>query len=321
MKLLAGVDGGGSKTLALIANGQGRIIGKGLAGPSNPNVVGIKVSVKNIKSALIEALGGYQSKRINVAVFGVAGSEARDELSERLSKTIDFVEEIEVVNDSFICLAAGTQGRPGVVVIAGTGSIILAVDEEGKVIRAGGWGYLLEDSGSALQLGRKAAIETLRFLEKRAPSSKLVEKVLKKLNAKSVNDLLSSIYNSDSPISKIASLAPLVVELSEEGDLVAKRIVNEAIDELVSCVLSVISRSRFSSRHIPVVLSGGVFRGSSTYLNAFKLKLRKIMPRVEPMLLELEPAIGALILAFKKAGLLNNEVLFALIESYRKMEV
>ena len=317
MKLLAGIDGGGSKTLALIANHQGIVIGRGSAGPSNPNLVGIKGSVQNIKSALMEAMGLSKLKRISIAVLGVAGSETQKKLVEELTRSLDFVDRVEVMNDSFICLAAGTLGKPGVVVVAGTGSITLALDDEGKVARAGGWGYLLEDEGSGFQLGREAVLETLRFLEGRAAYSKLVDAVLEKLEAKEVSDLLSSIYVCENPVLILASLAPLVVKLAEGGDSAAMRIVKKATEGLASCVASVISRSSFSSRPIPVVLSGGVFSGSSIFLKTFKLKLSKLVPDADVRLLKLEPVVGALILAFKKAELLNDQILNNLLESYR----
>jgi len=317
--LLAGIDGGGSKTLAIVASNQGFVLGRGWAGSSNPNLVGIAGSIKNLRSALIEALSSCESKRVKVAVFGIAGSEAQRELSKKLADSLDFVDEVEVMNDSFICLAAGTLGKPGVVVVAGTGSITLAIDEKGKVTRAGGWGYLLEDEGSGLQLGREAVLETLRYLEGRASSSRLVDAVLKKLGAREVNDLLSSIYGSENPVATLASFAPLVVQLANEGDPAAMKIVDKAAEGLVSCVASVISRSSFTSRPIPVVLSGGVFKGKGIYLEIFRSKLSKVVPEAEARLLELEPAVGALILAFKKTGLLSNQVLSNLIESYQKM--
>ena len=318
MRLFAGIDGGGSKTLAIVANERGMVIGKGLAGSSNPNLVGIHVSIDNLRSALLMALRSSESKEIEVAVFGVAGSEAQRQLSKKLSDSLEYVKEVVVMNDSFICLAAGTLGRPGVVVVAGTGSITLAIDEEDKVIRAGGWGYLLEDEGSGFQLGKEAVLETLKFLEGRAPPSKLVKAVLTKLEAKEVSDLLSSIYGSKNPVSKLASLAPLVVQLANEGDPAAMKIVDKATDGLVSCVASVISRSSFSSRPIPVILSGGVFAGQNIYLETFKSKLSRMLPESEPKTLELDPAVGALFLAFKRAGLLNNQLLSSLIESYRE---
>ncbi len=318
MGLLAGIDGGGSKTLALVADENGFIVGKGWSGSSNPNLIGIDSSVKNLKLALVNALSSRELEKISIAVFGVAGSETKKELSEKLAESLEFVDEVVVVNDSFVCLAAGTLGKPGVVVVAGTGSITLAVDDEDKVFRAGGWGYLLEDEGSGLQLGKEAVMETLRFLEGRASSSKLVDAVLKKLKAKEVNDLLSAIYGSDNPVTTIASLAPLVVQLANMGDPAAMRIVDKATDGLVSCVTSVISRSSFSSKPIPVILSGGVFKGKGIYLKLLKSKLNKLAPETDPKLLELEPAIGALILAFKKAGLFNCRVLGNLIESYQR---
>jgi len=311
---LAGIDGGGSKTLAIVANERGMVVGRGSAGSSNPNLVGIEGSIRNIRSALMEAMSS-ETGRISIAVFGVAGSEAQKKLAEELSSSLDFVERIEVMNDSFICLAAGTLGKPGVVVVAGTGSIALAIDEEGNVVRAGGWGYLLEDEGSGFQLGREAVMETLRFLEGRTSQSRLVEAVLEKLGAKGVNDVLSSIYGSENPVMTIASLSPIVVRLAEEGDEAAMRIVERATEGLASCVASVISRSSFS-RPVRVVLSGGVFEGEG-FLKAFRSKLMKLVPEADARLLELEPAVGALILAFKKAGLLNDEVLGNLLESYK----
>lgn len=306
------MDGGGSKTRALIANYQGKILGEGISGPSNPNLVGINSSIHNLKEALLRAMDQCNLEHVKLAVFGVAGSETRKELSRRLQMELSFVEELVVLNDSLICLAAGTLGRPGVVVIAGTGSIALALDENGKVIRAGGWGYLLGDFGSGFDVGRTAVIETLKFLEGRSKQNSLVLSVLKELNVNDLEELLSSIYGSKNPISKLSSLASIVLKQAEEGDEVARRIVDHSIDSLISCVESVVRRSSFSSKPIPVVLSGGLFK-NEYYSSLFLSKLKEKISDVEPKILKLEPAIGALILAFKRAGLLNSDILSELI--------
>src|ERR1044072_3714040 len=156
---VVGVDGGGTKTEAVIMDASLRVIGGGHAGPSNPLRVGIAGAAAAVREAIDNACASAKLRRGDLigAQIGLAGARRR-ELGERMRETLLplGIGDIEVVTDANIALYGATDGAPGLVVIAGTGSICCGINARGKRFCAGGWGPVAGDEGAGAWIARRA---------------------------------------------------------------------------------------------------------------------------------------------------------------------
>ncbi|MDB4893831.1 MAG: hypothetical protein JWN15_93, partial [Firmicutes bacterium] len=164
MRIVLGIDGGGTKTRCLAADGAGCILGEGLAGPSNYQVLGMDGAVAAVMAAVAEALGvaGADLADVEAVCAGLAGV-GRPEDHAVMTAALPFAAPVKlrVVPDAHIALAGALGGQPGAVVISGTGSIAYGIDAGGRTARAGGWGWLLGDEGSGSDIGKRAIMAAL----------------------------------------------------------------------------------------------------------------------------------------------------------------
>ena len=220
MPLYLGVDGGQSATKVAIGDENGRVLGRGTAGPCNH--VGARRGQAKLEAAVsmsvIDAIedGGLPRDpfQFRAACCGMSGGPAD---KERILRKLLGAEQIEVTTDAHIALWGGTAGRPGVVVIAGTGSIALGENARGETARAGGWGYVFGDEGGGFDLVRRALRAALKAEEGWGPETSLRRKLLEACNAPDANALMHWFYTDEWPRPRIAALAPLVNEAAEEG--------------------------------------------------------------------------------------------------------
>jgi len=177
-EFLLGVDGGGSKAAALLADGQGRMVGRGLAGPSNYHGIGTAAASTALRAALSAALAQAEVELASVRALclglaGVARPADKVWLEAWLAERAPGIPAM-IVNDTDLMLAGGTPDEWGVALICGTGSNVYGRDRQGRVARAGGWGYLLGDEGSGYAIGLAALQAILRAADGRAPQTQLV---------------------------------------------------------------------------------------------------------------------------------------------------
>jgi N-acetylglucosamine kinase-like BadF-type ATPase len=299
--LFLGVDGGQTATLALIAGETGRVLGSGVAGPCN------HVQGAGGREKFIAAIRG--SVEAACAQAGVApafvaaclGFSGGPEDKEALVREILSVEKLLVTDDAAIALTGAVGRQPGIVTIAGTGSISYGRDALGKRARAGGWGYLFGDEGSAFDLVRQALRVALRFEEGWGPRTALHAMLLEQTGARTANELMHRFYTSDFPRSRIAALAPCINETAARGDVLAIELLHAAAGQLAMITAAVRGQLFAAGEPVRVAWMGGVF-GSVRVRERFRT------------LVELEdgctagpaahsPAVGALMEAFQLAGL------------------
>jgi len=257
--LFVGLDGGQSGTRVVVGDHGGRVLGRGESGPSNlsdPSGDGLR---RAVDKALAQAVRGLQEPRFAAAFCGMSGGP--DDKREILAELIPS-ERLYVGTDAEIALLGGTEGEPGTVVIAGTGSIAFARDASGRTARAGGWGYAFGDEGGAFDIARRALRASLASEEGWGPKSALTESLLSASGSAAANDLLHRFYREGIPREEIAALAPLVDEAASSGDLVADEILTQAAAELA--LIARAARNQFFAADDPsaVVCSGGVFHSS-----------------------------------------------------------
>jgi N-acetylglucosamine kinase-like BadF-type ATPase len=298
VKLFLGVDGGQSGTTAMVGNESGRVVGVGHGGPCNhvAKSEGRERFVRAVSACLREA--GFEGVQFEAACLGFSGGAAdKDAYVRQLIKAKHYV----VTHDAFVALVGATAGEPGIVTIAGTGSIAFGRNREGKTARAGGWGYVFGDEGGGFDLVRQALRATLRHEEGWGPKTKLRDTLMAAAGATSANDLLHRFYTDEYPRERIAAFSKLVDRTARDGDAVAREILLSGAQQLATLATAV--RAQIFDGIVACRISylGGVFR-SEILLGRYR------------MLMELEegnrvnepvfgPAAGALIEAYRAAGL------------------
>src|SRR6185503_18474645 len=207
------------------------------------------------------------------------------------------IQNLKLVTDFRAALAGALDGEPGVVIIAGTGSIAVGVNEAGEEERSGGWGPTFSDEGSAFDIAKRALHAVAGSFDGRSPSTALTDRVCRRLGIASAVDLPGVIYNGDSEPVEIASLAQVVSEAAEAGDQVAQQILADAGSELGRLVVSVIEKLDMESDSFGVAYVGSVFSSGEYELKASTEKVVRAAPNAELRPPLFAPAVGAAKLA------------------------
>lgn len=303
-----GVDGGGSHTRVLICDQSGRIISSGLSGPTNLRATAISVVRNNLFAAMGQALGSISPIKIDAAHLGIAGVSDPSSQNILLKMSYEFFKnksiKVTVSNDIVIAHEAGHTGAPGLVLIAGTGSACYGKDSFGHTAECGGWGDLIDDSGSGSWIGLRALQSVVRVADGRLPKSMLVEKVIDYLGIDSMKRFKERIHNQGLCRKDRASIAPIVIDLAESGDTLAKKILNDAVHEL--CRLALVVRESLKQPKLPIFLCGGLTE-SQYFRKALSVALEEKNFVIKNKHTKFNIAVGALILALKSKNKIINE--------------
>jgi N-acetylglucosamine kinase-like BadF-type ATPase len=306
--LYLGIDGGQSSTVALIGDEYGVVLGFGQAGPCNH----VKTSrgPAKLRRAVLGAVktawhnSPLSSRRLptfDSAYFGMSGGP---EDKAAIIQEVLHAKRLEVTHDAVTALMGATEGRPGIIVISGTGSICFGMNEEGATARAGGWGYVFGDEGSAFDTARQALRASLAMEEGWGPSTALRDRIVTFSGTADVNEALHKWYTEEYPRSKAATFARVVDECAIAGDRVARGILRNAAGSLAHLVAQVRRRLFRPKDEVLVSYIGGAFR-SRILLDRFKQQVRgqasapgrnRVLPPA------LGPAAGALLAAYRAAG-------------------
>ena len=306
-KYVIGVDGGGTKTVAVLANLNGKVLARAEVGPSNINKIGFKHAIDNIVKVLTQVSQEYEKDKIVFIYLGLAAGLERDkkkkkEIKKQLLVTSELSwispKNILVEADQLIAFRSGTEEKQGIVIIAGTGSIVMGWDKKGKEVIVGGWDYLLGDDGSGFWIGKKALQAVCLSIDGFNSKSLLHSMILKKLKIKTEKDLMQEIYKPEM-IKNIASLAPLVETAAKTGDKTAKDILFQASNELIIRANLAIKKLNLENKFFPLVLAGGVFK-SKIILTKVKKDIKIIAPKANFIRPKQEPVIGAMKLALEQ---------------------
>jgi N-acetylglucosamine kinase-like BadF-type ATPase len=297
-----GIDAGGSKTIALLADEEGRIVGEGRAGAANLQTEG-ELEVEKILHTVIERATDGRPLNLAAVCLGMAGVDRQDDalIIRDVMRRLGFRTNALIVNDALIALVAGAGSSPGVVVISGTGAIAYGVSHHGVAARAGGWGPTLGDEGSGYWIGRRALAAVMRDVDGRGPQTDLTRLVLRHLSLERPEELVAEVYHQPQARRTIASLGTVVDGAREDGDPVAIDIMANAADELALAAASVISRLDMRGEQFPILLAGGMLRESVWLSAELRRRMAEVAPRASVGPLTHEPAIGAVRLAIAEA--------------------
>lgn len=306
MLRILGIDGGGTKTVAVIANLRGNVLGRGVSGASNYQTVGLDHAIATLKEASEKALAaaGIKKHGVRVACLGLAGVGRETDRALMLPtiKELNLANRIILEHDAAIALAGATACQPGVIVLAGTGSMAFGISKLGMRKRAGGWGNVLGDEGSAYYIGRRALAAACKAYDGRGQKTALVDKLMEYLKLDDFTDLVKKIYHREALPQNIASIAPLVSQLAKSGDKVATEILKDAARELALAANAVINGLDMKDENFQVAVSGSVFNAGKPLLIPFAESVKSTAPRAAIIQPKFEPAIGAVFLALKEAG-------------------
>ncbi len=297
-----GLDAGGTKTVCQLANEQGQVLAEARRGGANLQAAG-ELEVEKVLHDVMEDAIGDRDVTPAVICLGIAGVDrAEDSATVRgIMKRIGYKARVLVVNDALVALEAGAPGEPGIVVIAGTGSIAYGRNNRQEAARAGGWGYVLGDEGSGYWIGRAALRAVLRQADRRGPLTQLTDLLLEHFKVSRAQDLIHEVYHGTLRPAAIASLAQCVQKAFTAGDAVAIGILRGAADQLESSALSVARRLELVGAPFPFVLAGGIFRAVPWLHDELVRRLSLASPKSRTFLLDVEPAVGAVRLAIDEA--------------------
>jgi glucosamine kinase len=301
-----GIDGGGSKTTCALGDDDS-ILASAIAGPSNIVRVGEAEARRSLYQAVEQAcaaaeISAQQVTRTCIGAAGVGSSAVSAMLKRSLAELLST--EIIVTGDMQIALEAAFPSAPGIVVIAGTGSIVYGRDAGGNTARAGGWGFAASDEGSAHWIGRNAVATIFRAYDLAQNESggrldlELFRALQKSWNVNSMDGLVRAANAIPAP--NFAALFPGILACADAGDELSGQVLTRAAGELAQ-LASVIIRRLFPEEglnsRIPLAMAGGVFRHSDLVRKVFYNEMKKLYSAAEVLPQVVEPVEGALRLA------------------------
>lgn len=293
-----GIDVGATKTVCLLANEDARIVATAREQGANLQAVGELALEKALHSVMEQALAG-QAEIPSAICLGIAGVDRADDeaIVRSLMERIGYKARILVVNDALIALQAALDEDPGVVIVAGTGSIAYGRNGQGYAARAGGWGHVLGDEGSGYWIGRLVLRAAVRHADGRDTPTILTPLLLSHFGVKRAEELIQKVYQKDVGPAALAALARYAHQAHDAGDKVATAILTRAADELAAAAAAVTTRLQMTDDNFYFVLSGGMFHAVPWLRQQLTRLLPGIAPRSTTMHLEAEPALGAVRLA------------------------
>ncbi len=305
-KIVLGVDGGQTSTTAAVCDLTGRLLGLGRAGPANHvwepgGVSRARRAVTRSTTQALRAAGLPRNYTAEAAFLGMTGAKA-DGRAERAVKGCVSAKSCRVDNDMVTALASVTQGKPGVVVIAGTGTVAYAENARGRRASASGWGFLLGDEGGGFWIARQAVAAACRASDGRGRPTALTDALLQAAGVDDLWALHFLIYSRKMSRADMAGLASVVPQTAARGDTAARRILRQAGRELGLAGGTVARRLHMQRRATTVGMVGGVFRGSGEVGRSFRREIRKHIPKAVFAEPRFTPVIGAVFLALKLAG-------------------
>lgn len=298
-RLIIGMDGGGTKTRVLVKEQlDGEILfdqNFGMSNYNNIGVEGLRPVFREVYEELVKSFG--ERLQDAILVLGSAGVDRPKDVEIYLSalRESGFTCRLEVVNDAEIALVGGNGDRKDALMIAGTGSIVVGINSNGKIVRSGGWGGLISDEGSGFQIGLNAIAAVMQEYDKVISPTSFTDLLLAHFQLTSPEDFMDLLYLEDTlPVDKIASCTPIILEAWTKGDQAAHTIVEGELEKLVRLVVG-ISR-QMGTETFRLSIAGSLLTKSSAYFGGLKEKLSVVLPQVEISTPLYDPVFGAIII-------------------------
>ncbi|HEV8366604.1 MAG TPA: BadF/BadG/BcrA/BcrD ATPase family protein [Pyrinomonadaceae bacterium] len=312
MKLILAIDGGGSRTRCLAIDCSGQVVSESTSGPSNHLLVDRDTVRQSLANATDETLARIRVNRADVACLsaGLAGVDfdgaGADEMEELL-RDLGF-ENLVINGDMVIAHAGALQLKPGVIALAGTGSVVLGIGANGERVKVGGWGPIFGDEGSAYRIGQMALRAAATAYDGRGPETLLVPRLLLALGLAEFPETVTRVYVDGMETREIAALSRVAYEVAQEGDEVARSLFFRAAQDLAESVEAAIRQLGLDQSKVSVSYQGSVLESCHLLRERFVETLKRNVRRVSIVSPEFEPVIGAYLLGCKSLGWQVNDI-------------
>ncbi|MBQ8762803.1 MAG: hypothetical protein IJZ07_01715 [Clostridia bacterium] len=298
-----GVDGGGSKTTAVVFNEKGEFICSACGESINYYSVGLE----NARLAMKNIIDNLNIKKFRCAVIGMSAlnERASAEETERFCSDLFDSENIIMDSDLFVALEAMDIKGECAAIISGTGSMAVCRNPDGSISHTGGWGYILGDEGSGYSIGLNGIKAAIRAAENCAPETTLLEECLDYFSINNIYDLIDLYYEKKVSRKKTAAFARLVSKCCENGDTVCKNIIKNEAEQLSQTALGLLKNK---NKDIAIGLWGGVFQNNMFFRHIFT----DIMNQngfINVKLIDFTPEIGAIFAGYKNSGIKTVDII------------
>lgn len=313
-----GIDGGGTKTRAVLLDSRSREIARTVSGPSNYHSVGRAAAQASIGQAIhqVLAIAGRTWADVQAIGLGLAGvarpsdhqvlhdilAEIASGLGAPRRRGAAYEPCMLITHDAEAALVGGVGRRYGAVLIAGTGAMAYGVNAQGQSRRADGWGYLLGDDGSAYWIGREGVRAVARACDGRGPPTALQDMIVAHLELGECSELVSRVYAQEFDVPHVAAIAPLVEQAAQKGDAVAGEILQQAGRQLGCTLCTLVRKLDMAGEAFEAVLTGGVLRSESPVKDVVVAALREAAPHASAIAPRHDAAFGAALLARQTGG-------------------
>lgn len=296
-----GLDGGGTKTKCVLTDDSLKPLEECQGGPSNFLIIGTRTVSQTILDLITECTKeqGLELNQIESILIGTTGAGRRPDaeslekdFNELLSEHGINIKSFRVESDARIALEGAFSGKPGSILIAGTGSIMFGKDSEGTIHRVGGFGRYIGDEGSGYVLGRHGLVAASKEYDGRGEQTKITDLLKSKFGIKSAQEIITAVYKNNFDI---ASAAPLVIEAASEGDKVCADIVDAQIGELLAHIKSM--QNLLGEKEMRLSFIGGLITTDNYYANNFRQQIEEKFKDVKVSEPELSPDLGAALMA------------------------
>jgi len=291
-RIAVGVDAGGTATVAA-ASRAGSIERTAVVGPANPTSSGVAAAAATIAAAAHSAADGAEPDALYVGAAGAARADVAVALEQLLRVSFPATRNLVVAGDAETALRAAIPAGPGIVVIAGTGSVAYAENGERRAC-IGGYGYLLGDEGSAFAIGLVAARLLARVYDGRSAADALTDRVERALGCHDREGLLAATYGTPVDVAKLAGLAPSVLALADGGNVAATKIVTDAARDLGDLVCVAAARTGLAETLVAVALAGGLLREDGLLSDLLQSRIAGDLPGASIVRMRDEPVRAAL---------------------------
>lgn len=301
MNYLIGIDGGGTKTKCVVTDFDFNLLYETTGGPSNFLVFGTQKASENIYQLLSDCTKNLNCSFDNFdsIVLGTAGAGRRNDAEMMEQSFINYsklknvsIKKIRIESDARISLEGAFSGKPGSILIAGTGSIMFGKDAQGNIHRVGGFGRYIGDEGSGYSLGKKGLNAVSKYFDGRGTETMLSNLISEHFQINNSESLITAVYKNNFDI---ASIAKDVVYSAEKNDEVCKKIVEEEIDELILHIKAM--KQKINQRILDLSFTGSIITTDNYLSRELKLKLKEMLPDVNVKEPDHSPAMGAVFMA------------------------
>ena len=309
MNVILAVDGGGSRTRCLAVGRDGVVLAAVEGGPSNH----LQIAMEEVQASLDQTLGsalrdaGEIEKGDVLVSAGLAGVDVDGAGSAEMTQllgSLGFTNSV-INGDMIIAHAGALAGSAGVLALAGTGSCIIGIDENGKRVKVGGWGPIYGDEGSAYRIGADTLRAAARAFDRRGPATALTDAIVKEFGIEDFTKTLQTIYLGRCEPRDIAAISRLAFDVAEKGDDVARGVFIRAGEDLAEAVIAAVSRLNMPSPKVSY--QGSVLSNCNIVRERLARSLSARIPNAELVAPEFSPVVGSYLIGRATLGWETDE--------------